>query len=180
MNESDPKLLEGLRALAADGPREAPAHVEERLLGELRRRSRARRRNLWLAAGAGAIAAGIALLIWIRPSPTKPAPMVAQLAAPVKREAVVQASTLAPASQKAVRMRRAPKRGAEVAINFYPLPGADELPPVESATIIRVQLPMSSLRLIGVPVSEERAGDSVQADMLLGQDGLARGVRFVQ
>jgi len=29
-------------------------------------------------------------------------------------------------------------------------------------------------------VSEEQAGDSVQADVLLGQDGLARGVRLVE
>jgi hypothetical protein len=51
---------------------------------------------------------------------------------------------------------------------------------MESATIVRVQLPMSSLRLMGLPISEDRAAEFVQADMLLGQDGLARGVRFVE
>src|SRR5271156_2356627 len=35
MNDNDLKLMEGLRELAADGPREAPAFVEEKLLGEL-------------------------------------------------------------------------------------------------------------------------------------------------
>jgi hypothetical protein len=81
---------------------------------------------------------------------------------------------------KAAIQPAAYERGAEVAINFYPLPDADELPPIESATIVRVQLPMSSLRLMGLPVSEDRAAEFIQADMLLGQDGLARGVRFVQ
>ncbi len=179
MNENESRVLEGLRVLAANGAREAPAHVEERLLRELRRRSRARRRNLWLTATAGTIAAGIAVLIWIHPAMQQPAQSVVQsVSAP--RQAVVQPPAPAPVLQKAARTRRAPRRGAEVAMNFYQLPGADELPPVESATIVRVQLPMSSLRLMGMPVSEEQAGDRVQADVLLGQDGLARGVRFVQ
>jgi hypothetical protein len=33
---------------------------------------------------------------------------------------------------------------------------------------------------MGVPVGEERADAAVQADLLLGQDGLARGVRLVE
>ena len=64
--------------------------------------------------------------------------------------------------------------------SFYPLPEAEALPAVENAMVVRVQLPVSSLQLMGVPVSEERADASVQADLLLGQDGLARGVRLVQ
>jgi hypothetical protein len=64
--------------------------------------------------------------------------------------------------------------------NFYPLPEAEALPAVESAMVVRVQLPVSSLQLMGVPDSEERADSSVEADLLLGQDGLARGVRLVQ
>ena len=180
MIENDSKLLEGLRALAGDGPREAPAHVEERLLAELRRRSRARRRNLWLAAGAGAIAAGMAVLIWIRPAANRPQPDVAQVGVMVPLKTVVQAPASASAMPRTASVRRAPRRGSEVAINFYRLPSADDLPPVESAMIVRVQLPMSSLRLMGMPVSEEQAGDRVQADVLLGQDGLARAVRFVQ
>jgi hypothetical protein len=172
MNDNELKLLEGLRGLAAEGPRQAPALVEERLVGELRRRSRARRRNRWLALGmSGAIAAALVVTLWIRTEPVdqKPALARSQTSSAV-RTALSPAASIAPA----------PEQGAEVAINFYPLPDADELPPMESATIVRVQLPMSSLRLMGVPVSEDRAAEFIQADMLLGQDGLARGVRFVQ
>ncbi len=169
MNENDLKLLEGLRSLAADGPRQAPAVVEERLVGELRRRSRARRRNRWLGAATAAIAAVLAVTLWVRTEPVVQQPTLARAAAPATIKA-------APEAQPAP----APEHGAEVAINFYPLPDADELPPIESATIVRVQLPMSSLRLMGLPVSEDGAAEFIQADMLLGQDGLARGVRFLQ
>jgi hypothetical protein len=63
---------------------------------------------------------------------------------------------------------------------FYPLPEAEALPAVENAMVVRVQLPVSSLQLMGVPVNEESADLSVQADLLLGQDGLARAVRLVE
>jgi hypothetical protein len=159
MNEGDLKVVEGLRALAADGLREAPVSVEERLLGEFRKRQHMRRRNFWLAGGVGAVAAGvaIAMLLGIRPVPVPSAPSAAQVDA-----------------------QQATQADDEVAGNFYPLPDTDYLPPMDSATVVRVQLPMSSLRLIGWPVSEERAGERIQADVLLGQDGLARGVRFVE
>jgi hypothetical protein len=172
MNDNDSKLLKGLRALAADGPREAPVCVEDRLLGELRRRSQARRRNRWLGVATAAIAAGLLMMLWVRTGPAVPAPRTAPIAVNI-----VQPPQTPP---KAAIQPPAYERGAEVAINFYPLPDAEELPPIESATIVRVQLPMSSLRLMGLPVSEDRAAEFIQADMLLGQDGLARGVRFVQ
>jgi hypothetical protein len=171
MNENELKLSEGLRGLALDGPRQAPVSVEERLVGELRRRSRARRRNRWLGAGiSGVIAAVLAVTLWMGTDQVVQNPTLARSPAPAAVKTAPPTADVSPA----------PERGAEVAINFYPLPDADELPPIESATIVRVQLPMSSLRLMGVPVSEDRAADYVQADMLLGQDGLARGVRFVQ
>lgn len=180
MSESDPKLLEGLRALAADGPREAPTAVEERLLGEFRKRWRARKRNRWLLPiGVGAIAAGIvAAFAMMRPAPAKLTPMAAHFKTPAVPAAIPKASTSV--QPKTPRVRHAHRRGAELAINFYRVPGADELPPIESATIVRIELPLSSLRLMGMQVNEERADDAVQADVLLGQDGLARGVRFVK
>jgi hypothetical protein len=173
MNDHDLKLMEGLRGLAADGPREAPGWIEERLVGELRRQSRVHRRNRWLGVGAATIAAVLAITLWVRTAPGVPAPPMARVAGPA-----------APAP-KAASLPPAYDPGAEVAmneaaINFYPLPDADDLPPLESATIVRVQLPLASLRLMGLPVSDDRAAESIQADMLLGQDGLARGVRFVE
>jgi hypothetical protein len=155
--EDNRELLEDLRALASDGPRQAPDRVEWELRTEFRKRTRRRRAKVWATfGGAAAIAAGIALFAWIRESP-KPAPttVVASAAPVVAEEDASDAS-------------------------FYPLPEAEALPAVESAMVVRVQLPVSSLRLMGVPVDEDGADGAVQAELLLGQDGLARGVRLVE
>ena len=158
MNENDRELLEGLRALAADGPHEAPIHIEERLKAEFRKQNRRRNLVTWVPALSVAAAAGIALLLWIRGEAPKPAP------AP----AVAAAHFVAPIGEE------------EGDASFYPLPEAEALPAVENAMVVRVQLPASSLQLMGVPVGEESGDSSVQADLLLGEDGLARGVRLVE
>jgi hypothetical protein len=158
--EDNRELLENLRALAADGPQDAPDRVERQLRAEFRTRIRRRRIRVWSSfAGVAAVAAGIALLLWVREAPkpvTGPSSAVEmQAAAPVAAEEEADAS-------------------------FYPLPQAEALPAVENAMVVRVQLPASSLRLMGFPVDEESADAAVQAELLLGQDGLARGVRLAQ
>ena len=180
MNENEQELLNALRGLAGDGPRQAPAHIEEFLVAELRRRSRARHTKVWWSISAvAAIAAGMAVLMWVRPAPPKSAPLVASVNVPElpnRAEPVVL-----PAAPKSQAIRKAPARAVVNApVSFYALPSANELPPVETAMVVRVQLPMSSLRLMGLLVSEESSAERIQADVLVGQDGLARGVRFVQ
>lgn len=151
MNENNPELLpellNDLRDLAADGPREAPAHIEERLKTEFQRRNRRRKLRTWVASFSVATAAGIALLMAMHVAPVQPA-------------------------------ASAVEEDADAA--FYPLPEAEGLPEVETAMVVRVELPVSSLQLMGVPVGEERKDSSVEADLLLGEDGLARGVRLVE
>ncbi len=162
MNENS-ELLEGLRALAADGPQEAPAYIEEGLRAQFGRRKRHRALLTWVPAFSFAVAAGIALLVWAHGSNVtenqkpKPVPVLAVVA------------------QAAI-----PTADEDSDASFYPLPEAEALPAVENAMVVRVQLPVSSLQLMGVPVSEERAGASVQAELLLGQDGLARAVRLAE
>jgi hypothetical protein len=153
MNADERELLEGLRALSADGPSQAPVALEDRLLTEFRRRSRQRRARAWMSAvSVGAVAATIAVLLWI-------GPLGAKRVAP-QPDATVLAD--------------------ERAAGFYPLPDADSLPPVESAMVVRVQMPMASLELIGFPINQDHTSDRVEAEVLLGQDGLARGVRLVE
>ena len=155
MNENDRELLEGLEAMAADGPREAPGHIEERLRTEFRRYSRRRNLLTRVPAFSVAAAAGIALLLWIHSEKPKLAPTTS-----------VVARAVDPVAE-------------EDSDGFYPLPEAEALPAVENAMVVRVQLPVASLQLMGVPVNAD--GEvSVQADFLLGQDGLARGVRLVE
>jgi hypothetical protein len=45
---------------------------------------------------------------------------------------------------------------------------------------LRVSLPASAMRGVGLAVSEDRLTDMVQADVLVGQEGLARAIRFVR
>lgn len=159
MNEDNLELLEGLRALGADGPREAPVHIEERLKTKFRSHQRRRKLMMWVPALSVATAAGIALFFWMQIE--KPKPVL-----------------VTPTAVAAAAVAAAPEEEADA--SFYPLPEAEALPAVESAMVVRVQLPVSSLQLMGVPVGEGPADASVQAELLLGQDGLARGVRLVQ
>lgn len=48
------------------------------------------------------------------------------------------------------------------------------------AQIVRVELPRSAMANFGLPVNVDRADQRVKADVLLGVDGLAHAIRFVQ
>ena len=53
----------------------------------------------------------------------------------------------------------------------------------ERATLLqlgRVELPRSSLASFGLPVNLERAGERIKADVVVGNDGMARAIRFVR
>ncbi|HKQ90178.1 MAG TPA: hypothetical protein VJZ77_05820 [Blastocatellia bacterium] len=67
----------------------------------------------------------------------------------------------------------------EVATRFYPLVDEGEMAPLESGMIVRVEAPASILISLGLPVTAESINRPVQADLLLGQDGLARAIRFL-
>jgi hypothetical protein len=68
----------------------------------------------------------------------------------------------------------------EVATDFYPL--AYSAIPVNRGSLVRLELPAASLAGLGVDpaaVAGPQQG-SVVADVLVGEDGLARAVRFVR
>lgn len=61
--------------------------------------------------------------------------------------------------------------------DFTPLPGAT-LDETEEAAILHVRMQRSSLGALGLPVNEERAGEWIQVDLLVGNDGLPQAVRL--
>jgi hypothetical protein len=63
--------------------------------------------------------------------------------------------------------------------DFIPLPSASGMEPGEEVNLVRVELPRSSMIALGFTVSAERAAEPVEADVMLGLDGVARAVRFV-
>ena len=69
---------------------------------------------------------------------------------------------------------------AEVVTEFFPLREGEDLSLLESAQIVRVELPGSALSAVGFPVDPEAASEPVKADLVLGHDGLARAIRFVR
>jgi hypothetical protein len=71
-----------------------------------------------------------------------------------------------------------PPRAAEVS-EFVPWPGAAALPAFESGQLVRTELPASALPVLGLVPAGTVVGNTVTADVLVGQDGLARAVRLV-
>lgn len=62
---------------------------------------------------------------------------------------------------------------------FVPWPGAYALPPLESGELRRVDLPRAALPTLGL-VAPVSAAAVVPAEVVIGQDGLARLVRLVR
>ncbi len=63
--------------------------------------------------------------------------------------------------------------------NFTPLPGV--LPAeADDAAIVRVRMQRGALGALGLPVNEERAGEWIQVDLLVGNDGAPQAVRLPQ
>lgn len=69
---------------------------------------------------------------------------------------------------------------SEDATEFIPLRYGDDHPPMESGEVVRVQMPRSALVALGLPMDVERADKPVKADLLIGEDGQARAIRFVR
>jgi hypothetical protein len=69
---------------------------------------------------------------------------------------------------------------AEVATDFMPLGYMNASTFQDGGQIIRVELPRSRLASFGIPVNMDRYNERVKADILLGVDGMARAIRFVQ
>lgn len=68
----------------------------------------------------------------------------------------------------------------EKASDFIMLPYGQSGVPLEQPVIVRVDIPVSQLGIMGMPLPLRGAKGDVRADLLIGQDGVARAVRFVE
>lgn len=68
---------------------------------------------------------------------------------------------------------------AEIVTDFFPLinRGTGQL---DSGQVVRVELPRSALMSFGLPMNMDRADERIKADVVVGNDGLARAIRFVR
>lgn len=170
--------------------------------------SRIRPRPRWAKhAALGAVAASVLLIAALtvmtvrrHASPQRTSPRPAQQARPPASKPVLAqappaqaqlAQANAPGSQPASPAAHPARRTvaaagpaktgeAEVATDFLPLPYGDTLTTLEGGHVVRVRLPHSALTTFGLPVNQDHRGELIQADVLLGEDGLARAIRFVR
>jgi len=68
----------------------------------------------------------------------------------------------------------------EITTDFIPVGYGSALDLQEGGQLIRVELPRSALARFGLPMNMNRADEKIKADVLVGPDGLARAIRFVQ
>lgn len=62
---------------------------------------------------------------------------------------------------------------------FVTLPSAYGLPAMESASIVRISVPVSALPGYGLPIAPDAINDSIEAELLIAQDGQPRAIRLV-
>jgi len=116
----------------------------------------------------------------VAPAPVLPRQLVAAVPAPAEIAAAAPAAEAdAGGSPEAHEqpIERPTEQPRETVTQFFPL--LDVAPPFERGELLRVMVPASTMRRVGLPVNENRLTDPVYADVLVGQEGLARAIRFV-
>lgn len=190
------QVLSGaLSAVAAeDTVRGAPPVVEKILVAVFRERragSQQRHRAWMVRAVVGAAAAMLVMMgFWARHRPEPPraahtrsapdSPAPLQVIAPVYRQARKPAPPVRVAQRKPLRRPKTTMalENREVMTDFIPV--VYDPDPIEHGRLVRVRLPRAALIAFGLPVNEQLAEEPIKADVLLGEDGLARAVRFVK
>ncbi len=62
---------------------------------------------------------------------------------------------------------------------FVMVPGAATLPPMESGSLVRLDVPVAELPALGLTPPPSNRTASVRTDLIVGQDGLPRAARLV-
>ena len=187
----------------------APARVEMRLKQELRTRREARvplgtvAISAWALAVAAVLIAAMSWMGWQRTRnqetstkkttvPSAPTPNAVRpdiIVSDASRESTPQAnakdksdaahsSVGSDAPAKDAQAKHVAGRDEDTG-KFTLLPGS--LPfETEEMAIVRVRMQRGALGTLGLPVNEERAGEWIQVDLLVGNDGLPQAVRLAR
>jgi hypothetical protein len=169
--ETERRLIEGLRCLGAEArDREAPARVERRLVAAFRGNSLLARKPIrwWMVgswAAAMAVTAGLAFFL-VRTTQPEHTEQI-----PSHRRMTQLAALEGPAEVDALD---------ELGSDFIPLPNAQRIAEDEPVNLVRVELPRSAMLAFGLAVSDDDSEEPIEADVVLGPDGTARAVRFLE
>jgi hypothetical protein len=202
-------LLARVRAVAAElAGEEPPARVDAALLAAFRAQTTAAASSTvipafggfrrWASWKSAAVAAGILIFIsalaifWKSTSSRIPrreerAVAPAPINTPGQRAAPPDDRDRMAADQPKILPKRVRRKASadspdevEVVTRFFPLREGEDFTTLDSLQVVRVELPSSALGEVGLPVDPETANEPVKADVVLGQDGLARAIRFVR
>ena len=177
--ERERQLTAALKAMAGAEPPSARASaIEAQLLaafaeqrGTASRRATASRSVLAAPVTRGLLAAAAVLVLAVA---------AWQGAARwTSSEDSVAGTEAGPASAAGSPEARPVPAGGGEPLQFVALPTAIGLPAFESGRIVRVQFPAADLPAYGFDVTPQPAAGAVEADLLVGQDGQPRAIRFV-
>jgi len=68
---------------------------------------------------------------------------------------------------------------SERVTEFVPLRYGKPVEPGELLQVVRIQLDRRELLRLGIPIPPDGGLASVRADVILGEDGMAKAIRFV-
>ena len=164
----------------------------------------------WFAAGAAAAAAAVLLSLtlssFVRVSPdglqskpqeisdARPAPTQTPAEVKVDKPGIFVSGEVAQQNSSKQSPARRPKaahalkretRGEAATVqakgdDYLPLTYLADATAMESGTVVRVELSRSALISLGVPVEFDRSDETLKADVVLGDDGVARAIRLVR
>ena len=191
-------LSAGLASIAGEAGQPSP-QLRSALMAEFRRERKVvpmrRVSAKWIAVATAAAAAVLIAVFFaasLRKAPEIVAPPVLPVAkAPVAPPAPAPVSVTPkpmPAAARAhvpvpprPRRKAAPQPApAEVATDFFEIPYVEPLRPDQRADVFRVQVPRASMAAFGLPVTGGHLDSHVTADVLMGEDGVVRAVRFIR
>jgi hypothetical protein len=106
-------------------------------------------------------------------------PQVAVVLRPDRRLPAQRSEKRQKRSANANRLSASNDASSEFVTPFFPVMQGGELIPLEGGQVVRVRMPRSNLTQLGIPFNQERASETIRADVLLSNDGLARAIRLV-
>jgi len=160
-----------LRSLAQVTALDTPSRVEMRLRQQFRAQyhtPKVRRTAVvasWALAAAAVLVAAVSWINWRSNQSAvanKTRTPVASQGSPEQNVGAVESQTLLADNELG---------------DFTFLPGV-LLADTNDAAILRVRMQRSALGTLGLPVNEDRAGEWIQVDLLVGNDGLPQAVRL--
>jgi hypothetical protein len=177
LQESWQETRIALRALS-ETTRDAktPQRIEMRLLHEFNMRHRTRKVRsaavfaAWALATAAVLFAGVSWWNWRL---TQNHGGAISAGNNVKSDAPTQTVEAQDAGDETILV------ADNQAGDFTLLPGSLQQE-VDDSAIVRVGMQRGALSALGLPVNEERVGDWIQVDLLVGQDGLPKAVRLLE